>query len=40
MHLTKNCHPEQREASWCLPAAPAHAVQARTKVPRCARDDN
>jgi hypothetical protein len=34
------CHPEQREGSWSLPAPPASAPPAETKIPRLAQDDN
>ena len=33
------CHPERSEGSWCVSAA-ATAMQAGTKIPRCARDDS
>jgi hypothetical protein len=34
------CHSERSEGSWCLLAAEIIMVQARTKIPRFARDDN
>ena len=38
LHPT-TCHPEYGEEPWRLPASIARGVQARTKVPRHARDD-
>jgi hypothetical protein len=35
-----DCHPEQREGPWCLLAAAVGMAQARTEIPRYARDDN
>ena len=34
-----NRHPEGSEGSWCRPAAATLVGQARTKIPRVARDD-
>ena len=36
---TTDCHPERSEGPWCLPAAVTRTVQARTNIPRFARDD-
>jgi hypothetical protein len=38
-HIT-DCHPEQREGSWFLPAPPVSPLRAEAKIPRFARDDN
>jgi len=36
--LIVDCHPEQGDGSWRLPTAATPAGQARTRIPRFARD--